>query len=98
MNARSRRMDGPGRNWRVAYWAIAAAILVAPALAMAFTDEVNWGSEDFAAAAALLASGGLALDVILRATPGRLALRVALLAAVGAAILLVWAQLAIGVF
>lgn len=81
---------------RIGGWAFAAGLLLLPLLAMQVTDEVNWGSEDFVAAALLLGSIGLALEAIMRFVRGTRA-RLALSLAVAAAFLLIWAELAVGV-
>jgi uncharacterized membrane protein YgdD (TMEM256/DUF423 family) len=73
------------------------AILLVPAVAMRFTDEVNWGPGDFLAGGALLAGTGLAYVLTKRrivTRPGRLLLGALL--ALG--LLLVWAELAVGIF
>ena len=88
--------SGAGR-WRVAGWGAAAAILLLPLPAMLVTDEVNWGAEDFAAAALLLGSVGLAFEAAVRIVPGRGA-RVGIGIALLAMLLLVWAELAVGLF
>ena len=77
-------------------WCVAAALLVAPAIAMLFTREVNWGAEDFAALALMIGVGGAAAELGLRAVrkPVR---RAMLLAAIALAFLLVWAELAVGI-
>ncbi|WP_448502794.1 hypothetical protein [Sphingomonas sp.] len=41
---------------RIVGWAIAAALLLAPLVAMRFTDQVVWGAGDFAAVAQLACS------------------------------------------
>ena len=72
------------------------AILLVPAVAMRFTDEVNWGAGDFLAGGALLAGTGLAWVLTKRhiaGRPGRLLLGGLL--ALG--LLLVWAELAVGI-
>lgn len=77
-------------------WSLAAALLVAPAIAMLFTREVNWGAEDFAALALLIGVGGLAVELAMRF--GRKPVhRAMLLAAIALALLLVWAELAVGI-
>lgn len=74
----------------------AAAILLVPALAMQFTDEVNWGPGDFAAAGALLLGTGLAYVTLTRAVirPRR---RIIIGSALALLLLLVWAELAVGI-
>jgi hypothetical protein len=73
------------------------AILLVPAVAMRFTAEVNWGPGDFLAGGALLAGTGIAYVLTKRRIarrPGRLLLGAVL--ALG--LLLVWAELAVGIF
>ena len=74
-----------------------AVILLIPIIAMRFTDEVNWTLSDFIVAGALLLGTGLLLDLILRkikSTKYRISISVALLAV----FLLIWAELAVGIF
>jgi hypothetical protein len=74
-----------------------AAVLLVPVLAMRFSTEVNWGPLDFAAATMLLAGAG-SLYVLLthkmRTAPRRRAIGGGLLLA----LLLTWAELAVGIF
>jgi hypothetical protein len=51
-------------NWIMVYLAVAAIVLLTPALAMTFTDEIAWGAGDFVVAAIILAGGGVALKAI----------------------------------
>ena len=73
------------------------AILLVPAVAMRFTDEVNWGPGDFLAGGALLAGTGLAYVLAKRRIAGRPG-RVLLGALLAFGLLLVWAELAVGIF
>ena len=84
-----------GNGWRVAGWGAAGAILLSAALATVATDAMAWGAEDFVAAALLLGAAGLAIEVAVRVVRGRAA-RIAAPFAVLAALLLVWAELAVG--
>ncbi len=84
-------------RWRTLGWGAAGAILLLPLLAMLVTEEMNWGLEDFAAAALLLGAAGLAVELAVRVVRGRRA-RVAAGLAILAALLLVWAELAVGLF
>ena len=86
-----------GNQWRLAGWGIAAALLLVPLLATAFTDSMNWGAEDFAAAALLLGGVGLSLEVAMRLVSGPRA-RIGAAIAIVAAFALIWAELAVGVF
>ncbi len=74
----------------------AAFILSLPLLAMQITDEVAWGPADFAVAGALLVGTGLMHQVAARRA-GDAAYRIAVAVALAAALLLVWACLAVGV-
>lgn len=85
-----------GRTVRVVGWGLAALLLAAPWLAMRVTDEVAWSAGDFALFAAMLGGAGLTLE--LAAMRSReLAYRAGAVLAVGAAFLMVWACLAVGI-
>ena len=74
-----------------------ALILLIPLVAMQFTNEVNWNMMDFLIAALLLLGTGLTIDYIL----GKVKLpiyRIALTMAVLAMFLIIWAELAVGIF
>jgi hypothetical protein len=43
-------------------WSLAVGLLLLPALAMQFTPEMNWGLEDFMAAALIIGGIGLGLE------------------------------------
>jgi len=64
---------------------------------MQFTNEVNWTLFDFIVAGVLLLGTGLVFDLVIRKTKNikyRIAISVALLII----LLLVWAELAVGIF
>jgi peptidoglycan/LPS O-acetylase OafA/YrhL len=75
----------------------AALLLVIPLIAMQFTDEVKWTLFDFIAAAVLLFGAGLLCELILRniKAPG---LRIILCVVLLILLLLIWAELAVGIF
>lgn len=75
---------------------LTALVLLLPLLAMRFTDEVNWSSFDFAVAGALLLGAGLAYEFVSARGGGR-AYRAAVGMAVAVSLLLVWANLAVGI-
>lgn len=72
-------------------------LLLIPFIAMQFTGEVNWSPADFAVMGILLASAGLACEFLLRRVK-QTKHRVALVLVVLVVFLLVWAELAVGVF
>ena len=82
---------------RIALWTGAFALLLIPLIAMAFTGEVNWGPEDFIAAALLLGGAGLGFEAAVRLTRNR-AYRAVFALAITAAVFLIWAHLAVGIF
>ena len=72
-----------------------AVLLLVPLVAMQFTDEVVWTPLDFAVAGVLLFGAGLTYELIAR-KQGTILYRLAAGVAVGSALFLVWANLAVG--
>ncbi len=72
-------------------------LLLAPLIAMQFTKEVQWSLLDFALAAILLSFTALLIMFILH-TLKKTKLRFLILLFVILSILLLWAELAVGVF
>lgn len=64
---------------------------------MQFTSEVAWDAQDFVFAAVLLIGAGLLLELVLWKTRTPL-VRLMLAAAVIMAVLLIWAEAAVGIF
>lgn len=77
--------------------ATVAALLLIPFIAMQFTTEVVWTVSDFVAAAVLLLSAGFALELVIRKVSNK-ENRIAFCVAVIAVLVLIWAELAVGVF
>jgi hypothetical protein len=74
---------------------VTAFILLIPLVAMQFTAEVNWTLSDFVVAGALLFGAGLLFTLLARLGNNR-PYRLAVGVAVAAGLLLVWANLAVG--
>ncbi|HYM93650.1 MAG TPA: hypothetical protein VET23_05885 [Chitinophagaceae bacterium] len=74
-----------------------ALILLMPLIAMQFTDEVNWGLYDFITAAVLLLGTGLVCEFVIRKVKKR-KYRIAIIVAILAALLIIWLELAVGIF
>ena len=96
MAASVRTGPAGGFPWRWVGWGGAVTLLLLPLLAMRFTTEVNWTAFDFAFAAILMGSVGLALEFAFRASASR-PYRVAAGIALAAAFLLVWINGAVGI-
>jgi hypothetical protein len=84
-----------GRS-KIALPAAFAAPLALPLVAMLFTDQVAWTARDFAAMALLLAAAGLGWELATRRSASP-AFRAGAAVALAAALLLVWANAAVGV-
>jgi hypothetical protein len=83
------------QRWRLAAWGTAVALLLAPLVAMQVTEAVDWSAGDFALAGALLGGAGLVPELAARrAWSG--AYRAGSGVAVAGAVLLVWANGAVG--
>lgn len=74
-----------------------AVILLIPFVAMQFTSEVNWTGLDFVAMGILLLSLGLLIDLVVRKV-SKSANRIAICAVIVVVFLLVWMELAVGLF
>ncbi len=74
-----------------------AFILFIPLTAMQFTDEVRWTLFDFVVAGVLLLSTGLLCELVLRKVR-RTGYRIAICGVLLMALILVWLELAVGIF
>lgn len=72
-------------------------LLFIPLIAMQFTTEVHWTLGDFVVAGSLLLGAGLAIELVLRSITKRQH-RILLCLGILFVFLLVWAELAVGVF
>jgi hypothetical protein len=82
--------------WRIMVWGGAALLLLAPLVAMQFTEEVRWTGSDFAIFGVMLAVPLGGLELAVRATRS-MAYRAAVAVALGASFLMTWANLAVGI-
>ena len=74
-----------------------AVLLLIPFIAMLFTNEVNWTLSDFIIAAGLLLGTGLLCELVLRKV-NKTENRIAICAVLLAALILIWLELAVGIF
>lgn len=72
-------------------------LLLIPFIAMQFTNEVNWTGLDFLVAGALLLGTGLMCEFVLRKA-NKTIYRIFICLAILATLLLIWAELAVGIF
>ncbi len=82
--------------WRVVGWSLAALVVVLPSVLSLLTDEVNWSLGDVVVAAVLVLGVGVPLEVTARRRVDA-AYRWAVGIALGAAFLLVWLSLGVGI-
>jgi len=75
----------------------AAILLLIPLIAMQFTDEVNWTLVDFLVAGALLLGTGIMCELVIRKI-NKIKYRIAGCVALLIALMLIWAELAVGIF
>ncbi len=97
MTALTKRAPSFFNPVRLAGWSAVGLILLTPLAAMQFTSEVAWDAQDFVFAAVLLVGVGLLLELVLWKARTPLA-RLMLAAAVILAVLLIWAEAAVGIF
>jgi peptidoglycan/LPS O-acetylase OafA/YrhL len=76
---------------------IAAFLLLIPLVAMLFTNEVKWGLADFVVAGVLLFGTGFMCELVMRKVK-KIEQRIAICAIILALLLLIWAELAVGIF
>jgi len=86
------------QNKRLTAFVIAATLLLLiPFVAMQFSNEVNWSIADFVTAAVLLVGTGLLCEFVMRKVKKR-EHRFLICAGILAALLLIWIELAVGIF
>lgn len=81
---------------RPAAWSLAVTLLALPAVAMQFTDEVNWSIGDFIAMGVMIGGAGLLLEIAVRLS-GHWAYRAGALVAVLTSFFIIWVNLAVGI-
>lgn len=90
------KANGSANLFRIAAWGCAALLLALPAVAMRFTDEVNWTAADFVFAGVLIGGVGLAAEFLLGRSAS-LSYRFGAALALLAAFLTVWVNAAVGI-
>ncbi|WP_337847521.1 hypothetical protein [Sphingomonas sp.] len=82
--------------WRLIGWGGIAVLMLTPAVAMQFIDEVNWTVGDFIFAFLMLGSVGLAVELTVRANPAW-SYRAGVGIMLAVSFLTVWINLAVGI-
>ena len=82
--------------WRWLMWGGLAGLLALPAVAMRFTDEVQWGPEDFLVMGIMFGTVGAGMEIAVRMSRN-LAYRMAFALSLAAGFLLLWISLAVGI-
>lgn len=77
-------------------WSAAATILIAPAIGMQISDEVDWGAGDFVLMAVLLLIVGGTIELIARQLVAPRAVKWGLAGLAILAFLTIWGELAVG--
>lgn len=77
--------------------AIVLALLSLPLIAMQFSNEVKWDAVDFLVMGILLLGTGFSIEFVIRIVKS-LKMRIVLSSIVLIALILVWAELAVGIF
>lgn len=85
-------------SWLYTLIVIVLAMLAIPLVAMQFTDEVVWTASDFMLAALLLFGAGSMLRFVWTRANLRSSHRSLLLGLIVIGLLLLWAELAVGLF
>ena len=76
---------------------IVITILLIPLIAMQFTTEVNWEISDFLIAGVLLFVFGILIELVIRKVK-QVNLKVVFIAVIILLLLLIWMELAVGLF
>jgi non-ribosomal peptide synthetase component E (peptide arylation enzyme) len=91
--------EDPDPLWkalRMLGWSAVALILLAPAVAMRFTDEVNWTTSDFVFAGVLLIGGAAVIELVAWRVRNPL-IRIGSALLVVAVVALIWIEGAVGI-
>jgi hypothetical protein len=91
------KAEGRGAPVRLLAWGAAAALFLLPLAAMQFTSNVNWTTTDFLVWGGLIGVTGALIELAVRVLRTPL-YRFIAVAAILAFALLVWADVAVGVF
>ena len=96
----ARMAENPGEPlwnlFRIVAWTGAVIVVLAPPVAMQFTDEVNWTTSDFVFAGVLIGGTGLTFELTLRRARSN-AYRLGVCLVLAASFLTIWINGAVGI-
>lgn len=78
-------------------FSVVLVLLLIPLIAMQFSEEVSWTVADFVVMAVLLLGAGLLVELVMRKV-AKVQHRIFLFVAILIGFLVVWAELAVGIF
>lgn len=96
MNVTNEDLDQLWRVLRPMGWAAVALVMLTPAVAMRFTDEVDWTTGDFVFAGVLLVGGAGLIELVAWRVRNPV-IRLAFALFVVGVVAMIWAQAAVGI-
>lgn len=84
-------------KYRSTYWVIAALLMLGAVTANQFSEEFHWDKFDYLVFGTMLLGAGLAIELVLVITK-KPPYRLVSIIVIALAFLLLWAELAVGIF
>lgn len=97
MNVTNEDLDQLWKTLRLMGWGAVALVMLAPAVAMQFTDEVNWTTSDFVFAGVLLIGGAALIELVAWRVRNPV-VRIGFALFVVGVVAVIWAEAAVGIF
>ena len=97
MNVTNDDLDRLWRTLRLMGWGAVALVMLTPAVAMRFTEEVNWTTSDFVFAGVLLIGGAALIELVAWRVRNPV-IRIGFALLVVAIVALIWIEGAVGIF
>ena len=97
MNVTNEDLDQLWKTLRLIGWGAVALVMLVPAVAMRFTEEVNWTTGDFVFAGVLLIGGAALIELVAWRVRNPV-IRIGFALFVVAVVAALWAEAAVGVF